>query len=52
MKELDFNTENSVKVVKAMKRGLAVECARIYFAPKSSVNSLTDCLKAWQRQRC
>ena len=25
MKELDFNTENSVKVVKAMKNGLALE---------------------------
>lgn len=28
MKELDFNTENSVKVVKAMGRGLVTECAR------------------------
>lgn len=28
MKELDFNTENSVKVVKAMGRGLVAECAR------------------------
>lgn len=47
MKELDFNTENSVKVVKAMVRGLVEE----YFALKSLVNSLTDGLKAWQRQR-
>lgn len=28
MKELDFNTENSVKVVKAMGRGLVAECVR------------------------
>lgn len=28
MKELDFNTENSVKVAEAMKRGLVTECAR------------------------
>lgn len=28
MKELDFNTENSVKVVKAIERGLVTECAR------------------------
>lgn len=28
MKELDFNTENSVKVAKAMGRGLVTECAR------------------------
>lgn len=28
MKELDFNTENSVKVVKAMERGLVAECVR------------------------
>ena len=28
MKELDFNTENSVKVVKAIGRGLVAECAR------------------------
>ena len=28
MKELDFNTENSVKVAKAMERGLVAECAR------------------------
>ena len=27
MKELDFNTENSVKVVKAMACGLVTECA-------------------------
>lgn len=28
MKELEFNTENSVKVVKAMERGLVAECVR------------------------
>lgn len=28
MKELDFNTENSVKVVKVMERGLVAELAR------------------------
>lgn len=28
MKELDFNTENSVKVVTAIGRALAVECLR------------------------
>lgn len=28
MKELDFNLENAVKVVKAMERGLVLECAR------------------------
>jgi len=27
MKELDFNTENSVKVAKAMARALVTECA-------------------------
>ena len=26
MKELEFNLENAVKVVKAMERGLALEC--------------------------
>lgn len=28
MKELDFNLENAVKVVKAMERGLVAECVR------------------------
>lgn len=28
MKELDFNLENAVKVLKAMKHGLVSECAR------------------------
>ena len=28
MKELEFNLENAVKVVKAMERGLAFECVR------------------------
>lgn len=28
MKELDFNLENAVKVVKAMERGLTLECVR------------------------
>lgn len=28
MKELDFNTENSIKVVKVMGRGLVAECVR------------------------
>ena len=42
MKELDFNTENSVKVVKAMGRALWKSMHWMYFALKSLVNSLTD----------
>lgn len=34
MKELDFNTENSVKVVKAMERGLVEEYALGVFRTK------------------
>lgn len=34
MKELDFNTENSVKVAKAMGRGLVTECALDMFRAK------------------
>lgn len=36
MKELDFNTENSVKVVKAIGRGLVTECVRDVLCSKIS----------------
>ena len=44
MKELDFNLENAVKVVKAMERGLVIERAKDVLASKIKGESTSDLL--------
>lgn len=51
MKELDFNTENAIKVLKAMENGLALEYGREVLATMITDEKPDQLLAVWQKQR-